>query len=416
MKSIKLSDYFEIRKTKYTYLKITSHKSIRNYNSSNIGRLMALSFKSINKRLYREKKKFIFECDFKFSYVIDIKNNNANFYFIVPTFIKNQILQKLNEIWSHATIEEVEGIEDFSSSSFYYDLYTFKEDALSLAVDKKANTLLNSTLATMDVIKESDRITMISNFMPRGQFGWDSTYEETMQKIKAKKPLEKMSLSASYLFKNGIVGLVGLLDKVAEVLCDFTGSNIDKTKESLYSSILGVLEEQKGLSTNTKKKREALVLPTQMMVVSNNEDLARATCVSYKSLDEDNEILFKRVLKKKFNIENYNFCTSVSTLSTDEVSEFIKIPGRQLCLQHKLSHIETTESNIPKELREGSICLGESVIKGNKSKVYLSSDKNLKNLCLCVIGATRGGKTTFLSNLSKNCIDNNECVDRKSVV
>lgn len=410
MKSIKLSDYFEIKKTKYIYLKITSHKSIRNYNSSNIARLFALSFKSINKRIYKEEKKFIFECEFKFSYVIDIQNNNANFYFIIPIFLKEQVLQKLNEIWQQATIEEVEGIEGFSSSSFFYELSTFKEDALSLVVDKKANTILNSTLATMDVIKDTDRITMISNFMPRGQFGWDSTYNETMRKIKEKKPLEKMSLSPSYIFKNGLVGLVGLLDKVTEVLCDFTGSKIDTSRESLYSSILGVLEEQRGLSNNTKQKKEGLILPTQMLVVSNNEDLARATAMSYKVLDEDNEIVFKKIKKNRFNIEDYSLNSSISTLSTNEVSELIKIPGRQLCLQHKLNHIETTETDIPRVLTTGSICLGQSVSRGSKSEVYLSSDNNLKNLTLCVIGATRGGKTTFLSNLSKNCIDNNECV------
>lgn len=411
IREMKLSDYFEIKRPCYCYISVIPHKGVRNFNSSNITRLIALSFKSIIKRLYKEKKKRVFETNFKFSFVINIQNNNASFVFIVPKMFKNQLKEKISEIWYQATVNEIEGgLGEISPNSFFYQISTFKEDAMSLSVDKKANTILNSVLANLDVIKEENRLMLIANFMPSAQFQWINMYEETMQKIKEKKPLEKPSVSLTYIFKTFVTTLMSLLDNLLSVLNDFTGTDSNKPKESLYDSILGVLEEQRGLSPHTKKKRDSLILPTQLLAISDDEDLARSLCMSTKVIDEDNELVYKRKKYKKFNIEDYSFNTAISILSTDEASEFVKIPGKQLCLQHKLTHIATTETDIPKELQQGVACLGESTSRGSKSKVYLTSDKNLKNLCLCVIGATRGGKTTFLANLSKNFIDNNECV------
>ena len=51
IKSLKLSDYFEIKKPTYTYIKILPHSSIRNYNSSNIVKSIALTYKSLDKRI-----------------------------------------------------------------------------------------------------------------------------------------------------------------------------------------------------------------------------------------------------------------------------------------------------------------------------------------------------------------------------
>lgn len=50
-KSIKLSNYFKIIKPEYVYIQITPHKSIRNYNSSNIAKAITYTYKTINKQI-----------------------------------------------------------------------------------------------------------------------------------------------------------------------------------------------------------------------------------------------------------------------------------------------------------------------------------------------------------------------------
>ena len=71
-RSIALDKYFELVKPEYKVIEIISHKSIRNYNSSNIAKNIAYTYRAINKRIRIEQKKLFFETNFKISYCIDI--------------------------------------------------------------------------------------------------------------------------------------------------------------------------------------------------------------------------------------------------------------------------------------------------------------------------------------------------------
>lgn len=399
MKSLKFSDYIEIRKPTYVFIKITSHKSIRNFNSTQIAKMIALTYKTLNKKLYKEQKKFIIECNFKISYVIDIVENNANFYFIIPRLLKNQLLEKINEIWSKATVEEVEDPFVDVKQNFIYEVRTTKEDALSLTYDKKSNDPLNYILSTMDVMKSDDRVTMIANFMPRSQFGWIEEYNETMEKVKQNKSLEKATMTPAYILKMTLLGAISILDKVCEVLCDFTGSENDD-KQSLYSAIVGVLEQQRELSTNTKNKKQSLIIPTQIAVCSNKEELCNSVSQSLKILDEDNEITY-RLIKKKINILDWDFNISKNIFSVDEVSNLIKIPGRALLLQHRINHIKVEENSVPEQLKHGYISLGENTCRGNKINTFIEDHKEIGTLPLMLLGRQGGGKTTYLCNYTK---------------
>ena len=415
-KTLKLSDYFELRKPTYVYIKITPHKSIRNYTSNNIAKAIAHSYKAINKRIYKEQKKIIIETNFKISYIVDIQNNDASFYFLVPKVFLNILLEKIKEIWSKATVEVVEdGIRDFSETSECYSLGYKKEDALSLLVDRKSNEPLNSILNVMEIMKEEDRITIIYNFMPSNQLGWINRYTTTIQKIKEKKTIDKPIMTFDYVMKKTLNVLIGTLDSVLEVFNDFTGGDPKQDKESLFNSILGILEQQNDLSAPTKKKKESTILNTQIMVIGESEDKTRnennilSVCQSYRVLDEDNELIYKKT-KKVPKIEDYDFKVDVNTMSAEEVGNFIQVPGRMLLNHFGIKHINVEESRVPEELKTGVICIGENTYKGLNTKAFLSNDRNYKNLCLAIIGPTRAGKSVLITNISKNCIDEKETV------
>lgn len=406
MKSLKFSNYIELKKPKYVYIKITSHKSIRNFNSTQIAKMIALTYKTLNKKLYKEKKKFIIECNFKISYVIDVIENNANFYFVIPKTLKSQLLEKICEIWAKSTVEEVENPFVDIKQEYIYEVRTVKEDALSLAYDKKSNDPLNYVLSVMDIMKSEDRVTIISNFMPRGQFGWQEEYAETMEKVKHNKSVEKATLSIGYILKIGLLGSISILDKITEVLGDFTGSEKDD-KESLYASVIGILEQQRELSNNTKNKRQALIIPTQLAVCSNKEELVRSCCQAYKVLDEDNEITYRQVSKKvskKVSIENFDLNISKNIFSVDEVSNFLQIPGRSLLLQHRINHINIEENAIPERLKSGDKRLGTASYKGNSINTFLDIDWDLGNCSLVMAGGQGSGKTTYISNYCSDSI------------
>lgn len=413
-KTIKLTDYFELRKPTYTTIKIIPHKSIRNYTSSNIAKAISHTYRSINKKIYREQKKLIIETNFKISYVIDIEDNNSSFYFIVPKPLLNIILEKIKEIWSKATIEVIEeGIKAFSTSSEMYSLSYKKEDSLSLLVDRKSNEPLNSILNVIDIMKDEDRITIIYNFMPCSQLGWIDRYTETMQKIKEKKCIDKSNITFEYAIKKSISVVMSTLDAIVDVFNDFTGGKTNNNKESLFASILGIMEQQNGLSANTKKKKESTILNTQIAVVTDSNDDTRrsnnalSVCQSYRAIDEDNELIYKKS-KKVANIYDYDFNVDCNILSSEEVGSLIQIPGKMLLSQFGIRHIKTEESKVPIKLQTGIKNLGSVKFKGSSTKAYLENDYNNGNLPLTLIGSQGGGKTTFIKNYVRDCIQANE--------
>ena len=207
MEAIKLSRYFQLINPVYTYIQIIPHRSIRNYNSSNIAKAISYTYKTINKRIHREQKKIFIETNFKISYIIDIEKDNANFYFLIPVIYKMIIIEKITEIRSKATINEVKEIPKISEEAMTYSLSYKKVDGLSLNVDKKSNEPLNSILNVMDIMKDQDKLRIAYNFMPMSQLGWKERYEDMLDRVKNNKLLDKKVTSFEYIMKS-ILGIV----------------------------------------------------------------------------------------------------------------------------------------------------------------------------------------------------------------
>ena len=268
MKSIKLSKYFELVKPEYEYIQIIPHKSIRNYNSANIAKAIAYTFKRAEKIIKIEQKKLFFKTNFKISYVIDINKNNASFYFIVPKPFTNLIVEKIYEIWNKATVKILDNKpQGFTDNAEYFSLSYKKEDALSLNTDFRSNEPLNSILNVMDIMKDDDRLTIIYNFISNPQLTWTDKYNNTMNKIKEKKSIDKNIFSLNSICRNGLIYLLDTINSIIEVINDFTGSSDHNKNESIYSAVLGILEKQEELSVATKKKKDATVINTQIGVI-----------------------------------------------------------------------------------------------------------------------------------------------------
>lgn len=161
---ISLERYFELIKPKYTYIKITPDKSIKSYNSINIAKAIKYTYKSVNKRIKFEQKKLWVETNFKISYIVDITDGGASFYFLIPQCFKAIIIEKIREIWVKATLEEVENIQDHTKNVECYQVAYKKKDALSLNVDRRTAEPLSSILSVIEIMKETDRITIVYNF------------------------------------------------------------------------------------------------------------------------------------------------------------------------------------------------------------------------------------------------------------
>lgn len=417
MKSIKLSDYFQIKKPTYTYLKLIPDSSIRNYNSSAIAKSIALMYKSIFQHIKKENKKLIVEGNFKVSYFVDINKKEINFYFIVPTFYKELIKEKIRNTWKRITIEEVDHIKEFKEDAIKYQLYYKKEDALSLAVDKKNNDPLNSLLNVLEIMNEDERMGVFYNFIPVSQSIWPYKYKKGINKLEDGKSVER-EITGGTIIRNTITFILDVLKEVLGTFLDIE----DKENSNLnfLEAAMGIVKNY-NLSNSTERKKNSLILSSQIMVLSEApqhnkaETNAITLCQSFKAIEEDNELKYKKIKQDKKNVwyvDDFKVAKAETSLfSIDECSNFIQLPGRELQERYGgINKINTLETEVPTELQTGTKCIGTNTYKGSKTDVHLTIDKDYKNLATAIIGPTRSGKTTLLGNLARNSVDAGECV------
>lgn len=194
-------------------------------------------------------------------------------------------------------------------------------------------------------------------------------------RIKNSKPLEKRVSSFEFILKTFIGTILGTLDCILEVLNDFTGNNTKTENESLYKSVISILGQQNTISKATKSKKEQTIINTQIVVMSESDDRtsqennALSVCQSFHVLDEDNELVYKKI-KKPINIIDYDFKTDTLMCSSDECQNFIQLPADTLLKDFKIDHIENIETDVPLELQIGVMCLGTNIFKGTPTKAY----------------------------------------------
>lgn len=390
-----LSKYYEIQKGEYSYIQIIPHKSIRNYNSSNIAKAMALSYKTIDKLIRVENKKLIISTNLTFKYIIDIRKDNCSFYFKVPKIYLNLILEKINEIWSKATLQIVDSIDTCDGKYKYYLTYK-KHDGLSLNVDKKSNNPLNIILNVCFTMDNEDFIRITNNFTPISQSFWKETYEEMIKKVNNNDILDKNVFTTKNIAKKTLLFILNGITTILEIVSDLFGS-YDKKEEYIYESLLNNIRNHKELSNSTKNKRNLPILNANICIEGNKYNNVIGVCQSYSCISEDNELIYSK--NKRSNL-----------MSIDECQNLIQIPANELLKEHKIKSVNNTESKIPKELLTGTICLGENTYKGIKQKVYCNNDKEYKYLTLLIVAPPRAGKSTYIENVTNDCVREGECV------
>lgn len=413
--SMKLSDYFELKKPTYIYIKITPHKSIRNYSSSNIAKAIANTYRTVNKQISIISKKLIVEKSHKMMYLIDIKATDTSFYFVVPKFFLNIALEKIHEVWTKATIEIVEkGIEPFSKQAECYSLSYKKHDALSLNVDKKLNEPLSSILSVMDIMKENDRVLIAYNFLPKSQFAWMETFEDLERKVRKKECLDKAVFNLEYVLKNATLNVIKIVDMFIDVFVELTGGSKEIEVVSNYDTFAMLLSNSQDIE-KSRYKKTSQVIDTQIAVISESQDDMRrgnnalSVCQAYRNVDGDNEFKYKKIPNNNLNLEDYSLSKcKKSTLSVEESGQLMQIPGRMLLTSLGINHIKTEEAKVPEKLQTGKYRLGKSKFKGTVVDAFIQDKYNIESLPLILFGKMGGGKSTFLANFVRDGILNGD--------
>jgi hypothetical protein len=400
---------FQVIKPEYVFLKITPNNSIRNQSTYKVAR----SINTIYKNVFRRIDKNSFKMNEKVSYFIYAEKNKVEFYFIVPKQYEKLFEEKLLDVWENVTIEYANSFPYFGKNAEINELTYDKEDALSLATDRRSNDLLRSNLNIINVLEENDRIGLFYNFLPTSQKGWKHKYKYTIDRFNKHEPVDRNKGKTSYILKYGVVLLTSLMNDILSLFSDEKKAK----EENMFDFILDRMKGQKELSKETKIKENAQIIKSQIIAISDSVNQNRkrnnikSITQSYETISGDNKLVAKKV-KTKFIPTKYMINgAQINYVSDEEANSFISLAGRDILEEYNfIEKVETRETQVPEELRKGTMCIGENTFRGNKQSAYLSTDYNFKFLALILIGPNRAGKSTLIGNLGKDALNNNECV------
>ena len=404
VKSMKFSDFIEVQKAQYTHIQVIPSKSCKNTNTDKILVLANTMYRKLDKLVRIENKKLIIESKLKLSYYIHITKNSTEFYFIVPTVFYNQVKTKLSETWKNVEIKKVDALPIDINNCTKYQLSYKLNDALSLNVDKRSNSLLNANLSVLEILQEEESIGIFYNFIPMSQ------KEQNYFKISSQQALDNfkkgMNLKKSKnIVDLGVISLKFLVDFINGLLNAFLSTSQNS------HNIINPIEKQTSPSTQRKAKNE--IIKTQVIICAKSRDkdrenqLCTTTFNTFSSINGDNE-LEKEEVKKNIDIYKDNIKIKFNHTSTLEAGKFVNVAGKDIIEQHKnIKHNKILELRAPKCLENGEVKIGDVKHKDNKQMTYYSTDEQMKRLGRVLLGPMGAGKDYYMVNMAKDIIKAN---------
>ena len=204
IKTMKLTDYIEVRKAEYTHIQVIPSKSCKNTNTDKILVLANTMYQKLDKLIKLENKKLVISSKLKLSYYIHITKQSTEFYFIVPTVFYNHVKTKLSETWKNVEIKKVNNLPININDCTKYQLSYKLNDVLSLNVEKKSNSLLNANLSVLEILQDQESIGIFYNFIPMSQKEqnyFKISSQEALDNFKKGMNLKKSKNIVDYLLK-----------------------------------------------------------------------------------------------------------------------------------------------------------------------------------------------------------------------
>ncbi|MGG1638255.1 hypothetical protein [Paenibacillus sp. NRS-1760] len=426
MNTVSFGKFLQVVNPEYVYLRIKPNNSVRNQGSYKIARAIAALYKAALANIKIEEHRLIkaFGRDFvlgtkyrytlpgKIAYFVYMEHKKVEFYFIVPRQHLSYMREKMSDVWGAVTIEEVGELPQFGANAAKYQLAYEKEDALSVATDRRSNELLNSNLNTVELLEEGDRLGILYNFIPVNQISWRHLYKATITKVNRCLPVERNKFGATYAVKYALSFLDLIFREIAEVL---GGEKKGMSDSNVIESIIERLNGSRKISESTSKKAGSTVLDTQIVVIAESLDTlrqrnaARSLAQSFDTITEDNRFIYKPY-RLQLCFTDRDIRAERNLIGDLEAQNFIALAGRDVLERYNfIDRVETQETEVPDDLKSGVMCIGENVFRGNAQRAYASTDREYQNLTYVLIGPTRAGKSTLIGNMIRDAITAGEC-------
>lgn len=360
-----------------------------------------------------------------------LKKNDVEFYLSTPMDHEDLIENKLKTIWNKSDIRkgiysELNNlnIDNAEICELVLKDYNFK----SLNTDTKNLYPLTNMLGITKALKDNEKVRVCIIIEPIKRTDWINIAKDEYKAYKLGKTINKEMSIKEKIAKLGFLSVESALNLYIDfkimILESIFGAIMpgedEKDKLDINLKIDGlerIKEENKaiGLTTMTTRKQTSEAFKVKIVILSESIDINRrklnmlSIANSYKDLNSDNELVIRLYNKKdqqnlfKRVLENKLFTSKDCIMSDSEVAKLIQLPQKDLQNEYNIQRIDTREVDVPTQLQNGLVRIGEAEKQGKKVMTTWSMDKNIMALGKVFLGGQNCGKTTAIKRTVKDC-------------
>lgn len=399
---------------------------ISNSNNEAIVNSFSSLYKTPKQRL--DLKNFGYSMPKQIYFDIVFKRKQAQFFLTVAEEYADLIENKIKTTWNKSEIRKVDDVAVFKEEftevcELVLKDYNFK----SLSISKNDLYPLTNMMGILDMLdEETEQIRVNIAIEPTKRMNWIDIAKDEYREYSKGKILDNEMSTKDKIAKLGFVGAEWLINLYIDyrllIFESLLGLAVPEEKEEMKINLkIESLEETKkvnkysGLSSHTNYKSTAEAFKVRISILSQSRDRNRAklnmlaVANSYKDLNEDNALVPKLLTPKEqhklfYDVkENYIKPSKHCILCDKEVAKLIQLPQKDLQNQYKLQSIDTREIDIPLELQNGFVRIGNATKQGKSITTYWSKDKNIMALAKLFVGCQNSGKTTAIKRTVKEC-------------
>jgi len=350
---------------------------------------------------------------FKLPPVMEIAVHNISeeihFYFAVGRAEVDSLIRLIQAFWPRATVEPTQDYNIFNPTggSIIAALKQTKEKILSIKTfdTTEEDSLLPILNIFSSLLKQGDGIAMQIIFKKAGSGAakkMKKALEEMQKGESLKKALEKADSTPLKELGETFIKSFSVQQKPAEEKKQEKKETVDQETITLISKKLGkplldvnirfVISCENEERANTFLNQLQSIYPLYTEVKGNGLELQ-----PYSG---------KKELKSAYDYSFRYFRNDQKlVLNTQELASVAHLPTQTILSLSKVQQVKSRTAAPPIELPQEGLLLGTSVYRSERKPAYMLTEDRFRHMY--VIGQTGTGKSTFLKNLMKQDIENN---------
>ena len=398
--------FFKVESDENSYIQIIPDISIENglKNIKLVQSIYSTIYKSLFERIKYANKKIIYTKRQYVSYFMVFQQDKISFHMSLPSLTENFISNRYYHTFPNITLLSCDNplnILDLSKT-MQFNFIQKEENFKSITADMRSENPIPGLLSISKDIKENDIV----------------IFEIILDclDLYTKEILENQRLK--YVKSNNKIPTKTIADKVFSII-PFTLDTIFAVFDVLLSMKIdddtNTIKPTFSSYTNQKVNYDLFNGVIRVFVQSDDlvkrDQIGKSIEVCLRDIAGDNEIIIGKKLQPQNTLRKIPKFTK-NIYSAKEIAALMQLPTGYYQKEYSLiQSIDTKEMNLPKQLFQDGIKIGEVKFKGNKTVVSWNiKDFDVSTLPIALFGMQGSGKSEYQINHAIQAIEKGQSI------